>query len=277
MARIATSSGSTRRRSRTRLLQKDARIGDLAFNRADKSIWGVRHLNGLSTLVRMKPPYTRLGTSHHVAVWHGHVRHRRVAGRLAACRARSGRSAAQQDVRVFEAAAIVAEQPDAGRAIRLRHVGAERVRVLARRTVSVRQLLFHRRPPISSGTTSQRRKSMPSAIPIRGSSGPFRSPTARCSCSATRGAVSFRPGSIPHRSRTSAPITFFGEQLIEEWPVLKTWMLDSPAKVPFDTMEKTDGCLPPRRRAETRIGLPRRPGLQGHGGRRHARSTSPTR
>ncbi len=40
------------------LLQKDARIGDLAFDRADKSIWGIRQLNGLCTLVRIEPPYT---------------------------------------------------------------------------------------------------------------------------------------------------------------------------------------------------------------------------
>ncbi|HMC78479.1 MAG TPA: hypothetical protein VKH34_15125 [Vicinamibacterales bacterium] len=40
-----------------RLLQKDLRVGDLAFNRSDKSLWGVRALNGLHTLVRIEPPY----------------------------------------------------------------------------------------------------------------------------------------------------------------------------------------------------------------------------
>ena len=37
---------------------EDARIGDLAFNRADQSLWGIRHLNGLASIVRMGPPYT---------------------------------------------------------------------------------------------------------------------------------------------------------------------------------------------------------------------------
>ncbi len=41
-----------------RVLQKDARIGDLAFNRADRSLWGIRHMNGIATLVRIPPPYT---------------------------------------------------------------------------------------------------------------------------------------------------------------------------------------------------------------------------
>ncbi len=42
---------------RTRLLIKDGRIGDLAFNHADRSLWGVRHYNGISTIVRIPPPY----------------------------------------------------------------------------------------------------------------------------------------------------------------------------------------------------------------------------
>ncbi len=40
-----------------RMLIKDARIGDLAFNAADRSIWGLRHLNGYVSLVRIPPPY----------------------------------------------------------------------------------------------------------------------------------------------------------------------------------------------------------------------------
>lgn len=41
-----------------RMLIKDARVGDLAFNAADASIWGLRHLNGYVSLVRIPPPYT---------------------------------------------------------------------------------------------------------------------------------------------------------------------------------------------------------------------------
>jgi hypothetical protein len=43
---------------RTRILIKNSRMGDLAFNAADRSIWGVRHDNGFSTLVRVPYPYT---------------------------------------------------------------------------------------------------------------------------------------------------------------------------------------------------------------------------
>src|SRR5207249_430448 len=43
---------------KTRVLMKDARIGDLAFNPADRSLWGIRHFNGICTLVRIPPPWT---------------------------------------------------------------------------------------------------------------------------------------------------------------------------------------------------------------------------
>jgi len=41
-----------------RRLLTDARIGDLAFDAADKSLWGIRHQNGFVTLVRIPAPYT---------------------------------------------------------------------------------------------------------------------------------------------------------------------------------------------------------------------------
>jgi len=40
-----------------KLLLKEQRIGDLVFNLADKSLWGIRHFNGQSTLVRIPYPY----------------------------------------------------------------------------------------------------------------------------------------------------------------------------------------------------------------------------
>lgn len=42
-----------------RELVRDTRAGDLAYNRADGSVWGVRHDLGLSTIVRMVAPFTR--------------------------------------------------------------------------------------------------------------------------------------------------------------------------------------------------------------------------
>ena len=38
----------------SKMLMEDARIGDIAFDPVDKAIWGVRRLNGLDTLVRIR-------------------------------------------------------------------------------------------------------------------------------------------------------------------------------------------------------------------------------
>ncbi|MGE5178104.1 MAG: TolB family protein [Bacteroidota bacterium] len=46
------------RTKKSRVLQKNARVGDLAWNASDGTLWGIRHMNGISTLVRMMPPYT---------------------------------------------------------------------------------------------------------------------------------------------------------------------------------------------------------------------------
>jgi len=40
-----------------RVLMKNIRTGDLTFNRADKSLWGIQHDNGKSSVVRLLEPY----------------------------------------------------------------------------------------------------------------------------------------------------------------------------------------------------------------------------
>ncbi|MEP5762990.1 MAG: hypothetical protein ABJ308_00280 [Halieaceae bacterium] len=42
---------------KSRMLIKDARVGDIVHNPADKSLWGLRHLNGYVSLVRIAPPH----------------------------------------------------------------------------------------------------------------------------------------------------------------------------------------------------------------------------
>jgi hypothetical protein len=42
---------------KARMLLKDARIGDIVYNPTDRSLWGLRHLNGYVSLVRIPFPY----------------------------------------------------------------------------------------------------------------------------------------------------------------------------------------------------------------------------
>lgn len=43
---------------KSRRLMRDARVGDLAFDRRDRSLYGVRHFNGISSIVRFPEPWT---------------------------------------------------------------------------------------------------------------------------------------------------------------------------------------------------------------------------
>lgn len=47
-----------------KMLLKDARIGELVFNPKDRALWGLRHLNGYVTLVRMPEPYDKWNQVH---------------------------------------------------------------------------------------------------------------------------------------------------------------------------------------------------------------------
>jgi len=49
---------------RQRMVLEDARIGDIVFNPQDRSLWGLRHLNGFVTLVRIPPPYANWNQIH---------------------------------------------------------------------------------------------------------------------------------------------------------------------------------------------------------------------
>jgi len=47
-----------------RMLLKDARIGDLVFDKRDRSLWGIRHQNGFATIVRIPAPYRNFNQVH---------------------------------------------------------------------------------------------------------------------------------------------------------------------------------------------------------------------
>jgi hypothetical protein len=91
-----------------RMLLKDARIGDLVFNRTDRSLWGLRHLNGYVTLVRIPHPYTEWNQ---VYTWpYGQVLYELDMshdGRLIS--ASMGEVTGQQYLRIFSTEALLRE------------------------------------------------------------------------------------------------------------------------------------------------------------------------
>jgi hypothetical protein len=224
---------------RQRILLKDARIGDLVFNRSDKSLWGIRHLNGICTLVRIPPPYRQWDQ---VVTWpYGTVMYdldiSRDGARLAAS---FGEISGKQEVRVFETAAL--SGPNA---------------------TPIARFDFGTAVPNGFTFTSDGSALYGSSY-FTGVSNIFRFDLTTKKLEAVTNAETgfFRPvpvtdgqlivfrysgtGFVPARIETHAlddvsAITFLGERLASEHPIVKSWVIGSPADVPFESMSTTMG------------------------------------
>jgi hypothetical protein len=224
---------------KTQLLQKDARIGDLVFNRADRSLWGIRHLNGLCTVVRMEAPYkewTRLVTLPYGTVAYDLDLSPDGTRAVAAFGEIDGR----MDVRVFDTATLRQGQ-----------------------TNDVNRFNFDHAVP-SSFVFSNDGRFIYGTSYLTGVSNVFRYEIATGETEAVSNTETgfFRPiplggddlivfrftgrGLVPARItgtpvKDIAPITFLGERLAEEKPVVRSWMAGSPAKIPWESMTKKEG------------------------------------
>jgi len=224
---------------RTELLQKDLRVGDLAFSRSDRSLWGIRHLNGLVSIVKMTPPYddwTRV-----VTLPYGQVVY---------------------DLDVSpDGTQIVVGYGDVS--------GRQKVRVLRVDSLSnqnaapVAEFDFDTAVP-SGFIFSNDGRALYGSSYFTGVSNIFRYDIVSRNLQLITNADTgfFRPlplagddllvfrftgeGFVPARV-TSGPvsdpgvITFLGERTIAKHPVLQTWAVGSPAQVNLDTLEKATG------------------------------------
>jgi hypothetical protein len=227
------------RTHKTELLMKDARIGDLAFSQTDKTLWGIRHLNGLVSLVRIQPPYkqwTRVHTWPYGTV----VYDLDVSPDGTRLSASFGEISGKQDVRILSTQRLLAGDvtPEA---------------------------TFDFGPSVPSGFVfTPDGNALVGSSYYTGVSNIFRYDIATKDVSALSNAETgfFRPvprpedsdlfvfrysgaGFVPTRI-TATPlkdvsaITFFGERLVDAHPVLKTWMVGSPNDVKLEEKHLVD-------------------------------------
>ncbi|MCL4820680.1 MAG: hypothetical protein KJ067_16180 [Vicinamibacteria bacterium] len=217
---------------KTRVLQKDARIGDLAIDASDQSLWGIRHYNGLTTLVRMPGDHTDWNQ---IRTWpYGEILYDidiSPDGRYLA--ASFGEITGRQTLRVWEKAKLMAGD-----------------------ATPLREQEFAGATP-SSFVFSPDGKWLYGSAYYSGVSNLFRWEVETGTLQALTNAETgfFRPipqedgtlvafrysgqGFVPVKLAVNPiedlePIAFFGQQLVEKYPQLKDWMLGSPAKIPFE-------------------------------------------
>lgn len=224
---------------KTTLLMKDARIGDLAFNQADRSLWGIRHLNGICSLVRIPAPYREWNRV--ISFPYGLVPYDLdVSPDGTRVSASFGEISGQQNVRLFDTEGL-----------------------LAGKAVPVAEFEFGTSVP-SSFTFSPDGRYLYGSAYFTGVSNIFRYDIAAKKTEALTNAETgfFRPvvingdnllafrfsgqGFVPTRITVKpledvSEITFLGQTVIEKHPELKAWMVGSPASVPYDTLKKTIG------------------------------------
>lgn len=228
------------RTRKTEQLMKDARIGDLAFNRADHSIWGIRHLNGIVSLVRLEPPYKQW-TRVHSFPYGTVVYDIDVSPDGTRLSASFGEIDGQQNVRLFSTERLLAGEVTP-------------------------QAAFDFGPSVPSGFVFTRDgKALVGSSYYTGASNIFRYDIETKEVSALSNAETgfFRPVPRPDDSdlfvfrysgegfvatrieakplEDVSAITFFGERLVDGHPVLKSWMVGSPNDIDIEGKQMVKG------------------------------------
>lgn len=224
---------------KSKILLKDARIGDLAFNEKDRSIWGVRHFNGFTTLVRVPYPYEEWEQIHS---WpYGEVLYNldiSADGTLLA--ASVGEINGDHTLQVWETAALVEghvepeEKTDFGTSVPSNFVFSPDGKFLFGSTyyTGASNIFRYELATDEIEAVSNSETGLFRPIPLEdGSLIVFRYT-----------GDGFVPGVIdPEPLEDVAAITFLGNEVINKHPVLEDWNVGSPMDVNLEDFETQKG------------------------------------
>jgi hypothetical protein len=219
---------------RQRTLLKDARIGDLAFDRSDRSLWGIRVLNGICTLVQLPAPYAEW---HAVYSWpYGEtVYDLDVSPDGQLLSAGVGEINGKQTLRVMSRASLLrgdatpVKQFDFGTAIPSNFTFSPDGTFLFGSSyyTGVSNIFRYDLATGALDAMTNAETGLFRPIPLEGDSLLVFRYTGD----------GFVPSIISARPLQDVnAITFFGNQVLEKHPVLKTWAAGSPADVPIESM-----------------------------------------
>jgi hypothetical protein len=222
------------RTRKAKMLLKDARIGEIVFNQADRSLWGVRVFNGICSLVRVPYPYKEWNR---VYSWpYGEVAYDldvSLDGQLLS--ASVGEIDGDQTLRVMRIDSLLAGNPkpaakfDFGTAIPLNFVFSSDGKYLFGSSYYTGISNIYRYEIETGKLEALSNTETGFFHPIPRQDGPL---------------IVFRytgEGFIPTTIEASptedlGTITFLGANVVEKHPELKEWNVGSPGKVPLDAL-----------------------------------------
>jgi len=239
---------------KAKMLLENARIGDLAFNRIDQSLWGVRTQSGYVSLVRINPPYDDW---EEIRTWpYGQV---------------------LSDLDVSPDGKLLSatvEEVDGTQSLRLFHTED----LLGGNYEPFARFDFGRAVP-EGFVFSPDGKYLFGSSYYTGVSNIFRYEVATGDIEAVSNAETgfFLPipledgslivfeytaqGFVPTRidpvpQKDVSAITFLGNEIVKKHPVLTTWAVGSPMKIDLESLHPEKGRYYPRREMEYASGYP---------------------
>ncbi|MEX0644783.1 MAG: hypothetical protein WD076_05700, partial [Parvularculaceae bacterium] len=227
-----------------RTILRDARIGDLVFNAQDRSLWGLRHLNGYVTLVRLAAPYDAW-TQIHTFDFGRTPFDLDISADGALLSASMGEIDGRQSVQIYRITELSSPTPqpiatfELGSSTPEGFVFSPDGRYLYGNAYYTGVSNIYRFD-IAAGTFE--------AV-SNASTGFFRPiPQADGSLVVFEYAGDgFRPGLIePKPLSDLGAIRFLGAEIAEQRPIVKTWTAGAPSKVPFESIITDRGKYIPR-------------------------------
>jgi hypothetical protein len=246
-----------------RMLLRDARIGDLVLNPADKSLWGIRHQNGFATIVRLPAPYQSFNQIE--TFDYGQIPFDLdISPDGSLVSASYGEINGDQSVRVWTMASLLGD------------AGLDEVARLSLPPSTPEMFVF-----------TPDGKSLIGNSYYTGVSNIFRFDIATKKYEVVSNASTgfFRPmpqpdGSLlvyeytgegltpsritPKPTEDLGTVEFLGTRVVKTHPVLKTWGVGSPAKVPLDDLITERGHYNATKRMKLAAAYPILEGYQGH-------------
>ena len=245
-----------------KMLLRDARIGDLVLNPADRSLWGIRHQNGFATIVRLPAPYQGFNQIH--TFEYGQIPFDLdVSPDGTQVSASFGEINGDQSVRVWTMASLLAD------------AGLDEVARLSLPPSTPEGFIFTPDGKGLIGTSY-----------YTGVSNIFRFDIASQKYDVVSNAATgfFRPmpqpdGSLlvyefagqgltpsrimPKPTEDLGTVEFLGTKVVNAHPVLKTWGVGSPARVPLDELVTERGKYHITKRMKLAAAYPILEGYQG--------------